>query len=1216
MFSSKSSTSSSFSTVNATRYDIFLSFRGLDTRLGFLSHLHKDLKRKKIEAFIDEEKLPRGEGISETLLKAIQESRGSLIVFSQNYASSTWCLDELVKIMHCKNLNPQHYFVLPVFYHVDPSDVRNQRGSFSDAFAKHEENFKHDVEKVKFWRTALTQAANSSGWDSHVTRPESTLIDEIVKDILKKLNHGTSCAYLKDFVGMERRMEHLMSLFQKENPDFLKLGIWGMAGIGKTTLAEAIFNHVSNGFESVCFLPNLRESEEHGRLFELRQKFLSTILEDGFLKDRLYGKMVLVVCDDVSNSSQLEFLFRGIDQFGPGSRVIITTRDRQVLIQNDIDLIYGVEELDGNESVQLFCQRAFKTNHPKEYQIELSKQVLSFANGNPLAIKVFGSSLYGKNQSYQEGAVKKLKQIPNPDIHKLVRSSFDGLDCEEQDMFLDIACFYKGEDRHFVTRIMDACYVSAHSGIDSLIDKSLISVSGNMITMHDLLQQMGQAIVRNESPSEPERRSRLWIADDIYDVLRENNGTKILKGILLDISRISELELKPDVLVKMPNLKFLKFYRSDRYNCFQKKSKICLPQGLSSLPNELRYLCWEGYPLRTLPPRIDPRNLVELDLSYSNVEFLWEGKQDLVNLKKITLNYSENLLRIRDLSSATNLEEMDLFNCKNLLELPSLYKVTSLTSLDLGGCSNIFQFPEVSSNVRRLYLEGTSIEQVPSSLEFLSELVTLSMDNCVRLKNIPTAVSNLRSLHRLSLNDCSNITTFPEISANIKELNLAGTAIEDVPSSIECLSNLCILNLARCWRLKSVSTSIHRLKSLEIFILEGCSRLEIFPEILETMNLGHLDLSRTALKELPCSIENLIFLFELRLNNCENLVCLPNSFYKLKSLTVLLLGGCSRLKNFPEILETMERLRTLDLSGTALKELPSSMENLVGLEYLRLDNFENFVCLPANLFSAIGGASLKGRSEIHKHPNGLFSLRKLILRERKRLKSFPGLPPSLELLDAPDCTSLEDVSSIKKHFEKLLGTVYQQAFHRVTYFMACVTGSEIAEWFDYKSIGSSINIQLPLEWYNNSRKNFPGFVVSAVVSFQDYSDSMEIRIRCDCHLKSSNGGCLDLSYFAGIWRWGTHNERRLFGLDQLFLLCDEYKIRRFVETQASNDCVYNEASFKFYAVVYRGYPCTYSLKPVSLWKVKQCGVHPIFAESAVMGLCNLSRLAEIWTVGY
>ncbi|KAK8712335.1 hypothetical protein V6N13_147575 [Hibiscus sabdariffa] len=531
---------------------------------------------------------------------------------------------------------------------------------------------------------------------------------------------------------------------------------------------------------------------------------------------------------------------------------------------------------------------------------------------------------------------------------------------------------------------------------------------------------------------------------------------------------------------------------------------------------------------------------------------------------------------------------MDLFNCTKLLELPSLYKVTSLTSLDLGGCSNIFQFPEVSSNVRRLYLEGTSIEQVPSSMEFLSQLDTLSMDNCVMLKNFPTAICNLESLRYLSLNDCSSIITFPEISANIKELNLAGTAIEDVPSSIECLPNLCILNLARCRRLKSVSTSIHKLKSLEIFILEGCSRLETFPEILETMNLGHLDLSRTALKELPSSIENLNFLFELRLNDCVNLVCLPDSFYKLKSLTVLLLGGCSRLKNFPEILETMERLRTLDLSGTALKELPSSMENLVGLEYLRLDYCENFVCLPANLFSAIGVASSK-------HPNGLSSLRKLIF---KRLESLPERPLSLELLDAPDCTSLEDVSSMKKHFEKLLGNDYVQAFHRETCFMACVTGSEIAEWFDFKSIGSTINIQFPLEWYNNSAKNFPGFVVSAVLSFQDYSDNMEIRIRCECHLKSCNGDYLDLSYFAGIWRRGKHHELRLFGSDHLFLLCDEYKIRWFVETQASNGCIYNEASFKFNAEACRGYPCTYSLKPVSLWEVKQCGVHPLFAKDA------------------
>ncbi|XWS09941.1 hypothetical protein CRYUN_Cryun39dG0033000 [Craigia yunnanensis] len=438
MFSSTSS-----SLIKPMKYDVFLSFRGEDTRNGFTSHLYKDLCQKKIQTFIDDE-LRRGDEISPARLTAIEESKISVIVFSRHYASSKWCLDELVKIMDCKKTN-EHYFVIPVFYCIDPSEVWKQTGSFADAFAKHEENFKHNIQKVKTWRTTLTEAANLSGWDSQVTRPESRLIDEIVKDILKKLNHGTSSCF-EGLVGIERRMEQVMSLFCMGFPDFRKVGIWGMGGIGKTTLAEAVFNQVSSGFQSSYFLANVRESEERGRLFQLRQDFLSTILEDGnlhistptigtcFLKDRLCRKMVLVVCDDVTNSRQLEFLFGGIDQLGPGSRIIITTRDKEVLSQNDIDLIYEVEELNEDESVQLFCQRAFKRNHPTKYQLQLSKTVLDFSNGNPLAIKVIGSSLYGKNKRYQESALKKLKQVPNPDIQKLLRNSYDELDCEDKDI--------------------------------------------------------------------------------------------------------------------------------------------------------------------------------------------------------------------------------------------------------------------------------------------------------------------------------------------------------------------------------------------------------------------------------------------------------------------------------------------------------------------------------------------------------------------------------------------------------------------------------------------------------------------------------------------------------------------------------------------------------------------------------------------------------------
>ncbi|XP_040966480.1 disease resistance protein RUN1-like, partial [Gossypium hirsutum] len=638
-------------------------------------------------------------------------------------------------------------------------------------------------------------------------------------------------------------MQEVLSLFQDGFPDFRMLGIWGMGGIGKTTLADAIYHHVSNGFQRCCFLANVREQEEQRELLKLRKEFLSTILEDenlyistptigsGFLTDRLSKKKVLIVCDDVSKLSQLEFLFGGINRFGPGSRVIVTTRNKQVLVRCGIDLIYDVKELDEDESVQLFCQCAFKSNNPTEYQLKLSKMVLSVANGNPLAIRL----------------------VPKQDIQEVLKWSFDGLDCEEKEMFLDIACFFKGKHRDYVTSIMDACYDSAHSGIENLIDKSLISVSQNQIAMHDLLQQMGWNIVRDESPLKLEKRSRLWIPEDSYSVLSENN--------------------------------------------------------------------------------------------------------DLVNLKIIRLDGSQNLVRIPDPSSATNLEKIDLWgcsnlrelpsslqhleklsflnfrSCKNLRSLPSFYKDTSLTELDIRGCSNLYSFPEIMDtmeSLRHLYLSGTALKELPSSIENLIGLKQLRLKNYKKLVCLSDSFYKLKSLKRFYLKGCSRLETFPEIIDNMEMLrdDLKGSDLKELPSSIDNLISLVDLKLKNC-----------------------CSRLETFPEIMDTMErLRRLDLDQTALKELPSSIDNLIGLEELVLNNCENLVCLPDNFYKLKSLKRLTLQDCSRLEIFPEILETMERLRDLDLSGTALKELPSSVENLIGLEYLILENCENLVCLPDNFY--------------------------------------------------------------------------------------------------------------------------------------------------------------------------------------------------------------------------------------------------------------------------
>ena len=107
-------------------------------------------------------KLEKGKPISPELSKAIEESLFAIVILSKNYASSTWCLDELVKIMECSK--KMGLIVLPIFYDVDPSVVRKQTGTYAQAFDEHEIHFQENVEKVHTWRVALKDVANLSGW--------------------------------------------------------------------------------------------------------------------------------------------------------------------------------------------------------------------------------------------------------------------------------------------------------------------------------------------------------------------------------------------------------------------------------------------------------------------------------------------------------------------------------------------------------------------------------------------------------------------------------------------------------------------------------------------------------------------------------------------------------------------------------------------------------------------------------------------------------------------------------------------------------------------------------------------------------------------------------------------------------------------------------------------------------------------------------------------
>jgi hypothetical protein len=178
--------------------------------------------------------------------------------------------------------------------------------------------------------------------------------------------------------------------------------------------------------------------------------------------------------------------------------------------------------LNGDEALQLFCRKAFKEDNPPKDFVELSKKFLNYAKGLPLALEVLGSSLYQRSEDLWKSMLTKIKEIPDEKIHDKLQISFDGLSDLEKKIFLDIACFFKGEDKDRVEDILESFGYHPKIGIDNLINKSLITISCKRLWLHDLLEEMGREIVRRESFEEPSGRSRLWFWKDIHHVLKNN----------------------------------------------------------------------------------------------------------------------------------------------------------------------------------------------------------------------------------------------------------------------------------------------------------------------------------------------------------------------------------------------------------------------------------------------------------------------------------------------------------------------------------------------------------------------------------------------------------------------------------------------------------------------------------------------------------------------
>lgn len=364
---------------------------------------------------------------------------------------------------------------------------------------------------------------------------DTKLCKSLVRGVLNRLKVKHVKAHS---VGLEDQVEAISRLLDIESGDVLYVGIHGMGGIGKTTLAKVIFDKISFRFEGCSFLSDVRESSKVKGLHVLQEQLCRDIPANNneirTIRERFRDKKVLIVLDDVDQMEQIEELAGMPSWFGSGSRIMITTENISVLAidQENFDgqfilkhpkkvQFFDMKELDFEKALKLFCRHAFGTDFPPHSHYSLAKKIVSLMGGVPLVLEVVGSFLNRKPQDVWTGFSKKLKGKPHLEIKDMLRTIYEALDYETQEVFLDIACFFVGMEGTNPSYMWDACGFCMAKEVEVLQFMSMVKVvDSNKLWMHHLVKDMGRDIVREQGFMDLEKRTRLWVHDEVVDILK------------------------------------------------------------------------------------------------------------------------------------------------------------------------------------------------------------------------------------------------------------------------------------------------------------------------------------------------------------------------------------------------------------------------------------------------------------------------------------------------------------------------------------------------------------------------------------------------------------------------------------------------------------------------------------------------------------------------
>ncbi|CAN1751418.1 Disease resistance protein L6 [Linum perenne] len=1028
--------SNSSNSALPVEYEVFLSFRGPDVRKTFADVLYKFLYHSKVRTFLDDKELGEGEIIAPSLEKAIKESKVYIPILSSGYASSKWCLQELaLMVKWCKQGDDR--IILPIFYMMEPRDVRHQERSYKKAFQSHRK--KYDAEIIEEWKEALKEVGEMKGWSIKQSDSQGDIIEKVYSKVWSHLLRSYKLV-TDELVGIDSHVQQVTRLLSSDSEGMKVVGIHGMGGMGKTTIAKDVYNKVYSQFDRFCFVEDAREilSKSEG-IVALQNKIISSILRTDYkvtdaseglhvIKDRVCKHKVLVVLDDVNNLFEFDQILGKLDNFSRESRFIVTTRDKRVLEVLQECKFYEPREMSNDHALQLFSKHAFGTDNPPEEDASVSMEFVKVAAGLPLALKVIGSLLFRRDREFWAAKLMELKDIPPAKLQERLKVSYNELSDNEKQIFLDIACFFIGKEKDFPFYMWSDCKFYPQSGINTLLLRSLVKFNErNEFWMHDHIRDLGRAIVREEDSQRPWKRSRIWSKEDALDILKTGEGSDRVEFLRVDM-KDENLKLTDKEFKKLSGLRYLEVYGGNLIGDFK-----------GVLPN-LRWLRLKY--CRSIPSDLNMKKLVIFEMDGCPVKDEWRGWSGIKvasNLKAIHLHFCREIRTAPDLSQCRNLEWIDFHDClrmrgeihigklsnlktleisgcTGLTEVMGFGRLESLTELNMSGCSSVEKFMGIE-NLGLLEDLQMSLTEVMGfgRLELLTEL---NMSGCSSVKELPD-LSCLRNIVSLDISKCNQLKEVRGIESLelLEQLVMSNCSwIKKLPDLSGC-KKLCRLNIGGCVQLAEVS-GIERLGSLKWLNMSGCSSVEELPDLSGLGNIESLYISEcNQLKEVTRigSLERLETLRSLNMTDCTSITKFPD-LSALANLRELDISGCTGLTGVM-VIPRLELLTELNMSGcSSVEELPD-FSDLTKLQELSIHKCTQLAEVTSlERLEDLRSLSMTDCTSITKFPDlsALTNLRKLDISGCIGLTEVLVIPrlESLTELNMSGCRSVEELPDL------------------------------------------------------------------------------------------------------------------------------------------------------------------------------------------------------------